>query len=31
MSRPCPCTSKKTYDRCCEPFILGKKGSQQRS
>lgn len=25
MSRPCPCTSKKTYDRCCEPFILGKK------
>lgn len=25
MSRPCPCTSKKTYDRCCEPFITGKR------
>lgn len=25
MSRPCPCTSGKTYDRCCEPFILGRK------
>ena len=24
MSRPCPCQSKKTYDRCCEPFHLGK-------
>lgn len=24
MSRPCPCQSKKTFDRCCEPFILGK-------
>jgi SEC-C motif-containing protein len=23
MSRPCPCTSKKTYDRCCGPFIEG--------
>ncbi|MBL0209807.1 MAG: hypothetical protein IPQ13_02670 [Holophagaceae bacterium] len=25
MSRPCPCTSKLTYDRCCQPFIEGKK------
>ena len=24
MSRPCPCQSKKTYDRCCEPFHVGK-------
>ena len=23
MSRPCPCTSGKTYDRCCGPFIEG--------
>ncbi len=23
MSRPCPCTSKKPYDRCCGPFIEG--------
>jgi SEC-C motif-containing protein len=23
MSRPCPCTSKKTYDQCCGPFIEG--------
>ncbi len=25
MSKPCPCTSKHTYDRCCQPFIEGKK------
>jgi SEC-C motif-containing protein len=25
MSRPCPCESKLTYDRCCEPYITGKK------
>ena len=25
MSKPCPCTSKLTYDRCCQPFIEGKK------
>ena len=25
MSRPCPCQSKKTFDKCCEPFIEGKK------
>ncbi len=25
MSRPCPCCSKLTYDKCCEPFHLGKK------
>ena len=25
MSRPCPCTSKATFDRCCEPFITGQK------
>ena len=24
MSRPCPCLSKLTYDRCCEPFLTGK-------
>ena len=24
MSRPCPCTSKATYDKCCEPFITGR-------
>ncbi len=23
MSRPCPCTSGKTYDRCCGPFLEG--------
>ena len=25
MSRPCPCQSKLTYDRCCQPYIDGKK------
>jgi SEC-C motif domain protein len=25
MSRPCPCTSKKTFDKCCEPYLSGKK------
>ncbi|MBK8727481.1 MAG: YchJ family protein [Holophagaceae bacterium] len=25
MSRPCPCTSKVPYDRCCGPFIAGTK------
>lgn len=25
MSRPCPCTSGKTYNVCCEPFHTGKK------
>jgi SEC-C motif-containing protein len=25
MSRPCPCESKLTFDRCCEPYITGKK------
>lgn len=24
MSRLCPCESKRTYDRCCEPYLLGK-------
>jgi SEC-C motif-containing protein len=24
MSRPCPCESKLTYDRCCEPYLLGR-------
>ena len=28
MSRPCPCTSKLTYDRCCEPFHSGKKAPE---
>jgi SEC-C motif-containing protein len=23
MSRPCPCLSKKPYDRCCGPFHAG--------
>lgn len=25
MSRLCPCTSKKSFDQCCEPFITGKR------
>jgi SEC-C motif domain protein len=25
VSRPCPCTSKTTYDRCCEPYLTGRK------
>jgi SEC-C motif-containing protein len=25
MSRPCPCCSKLTLDKCCEPYLLGKK------
>jgi SEC-C motif-containing protein len=25
MSRPCPCTSKALYDRCCGPYISGAK------
>jgi SEC-C motif domain protein len=24
MSRPCPCESKLTFDRCCEPFLSGR-------
>ncbi len=24
MSRPCPCFSKATLDRCCGPFLSGK-------
>ncbi len=28
MSKPCPCTSKSTYDRCCQPFIDGKKSPE---
>lgn len=24
MSRPCPCTSKLSYDRCCEPYLTGR-------
>jgi len=24
MSRPCPCTSKLSFDKCCEPFLTGK-------
>ncbi len=28
MSKPCPCTSKLTYDRCCQPFIEGKKAPE---
>nr|WP_320131217.1 YchJ family metal-binding protein [uncultured Holophaga sp.] len=25
MSRPCPCTSKRLYPQCCEPYLTGKK------
>lgn len=25
MSRPCPCTSSKTFDKCCEPYLKGAK------
>jgi SEC-C motif-containing protein len=25
MSSPCPCASKLTFDRCCEPYLTGKK------
>lgn len=25
MSRLCPCTSKLTFDRCCEPYLAGRK------
>lgn len=25
MSRPCPCASKLTFDRCCEPYLAGRK------
>jgi len=25
MSQLCPCSSKLTYDKCCEPYLLGKK------
>lgn len=25
MSRPCPCTSKSTFDKCCEPYLTGRK------
>jgi SEC-C motif-containing protein len=24
MSRTCPCESKLTYERCCEPFLTGR-------
>jgi SEC-C motif domain protein len=25
MSRLCPCTSKLTFDKCCEPYLTGRK------
>lgn len=25
MSRPCPCTSKLPYDKCCQPFVEGRR------
>lgn len=25
MSRLCPCTSNKSFDKCCEPFLKGAK------
>jgi len=28
MSRLCPCTSKLTYEKCCEPFLTGKEVPQ---
>ncbi len=27
MSRPCPCQSKKTFDRCCQPLLQGKRAA----
>lgn len=28
MSRLCPCTSKLTFDKCCEPYLTGKKTAE---
>jgi SEC-C motif-containing protein len=28
MSRLCPCTSKLTFDKCCEPYLAGKKNPE---
>ena len=28
MSRPCPCASNLTFDRCCEPYLAGKKAPE---
>ena len=28
MSRPCPCTSKIPFDRCCGPYISGAKAPE---
>ncbi|MBI4911590.1 MAG: zinc chelation protein SecC [Acidobacteria bacterium] len=25
MSRPCPCTSKRTFDQCCGPYLEGRR------
>ncbi len=25
MSRPCPCTSKLAFDKCCQPFVEGRR------
>lgn len=25
MSRLCPCTSKRSFDKCCQPYLTGKK------
>jgi SEC-C motif-containing protein len=27
MSRLCPCTSSRTFDKCCEPFLAGRQRS----
>lgn len=28
MSRPCPCASKLTFDKCCEPYLTGRKTAE---
>src|ERR1700688_4695753 len=28
MSRPCPCASNLTFDRCCEPYLAGRKSPE---
>ncbi len=28
MSRPCPCASKLTFDKCCEPYLTGRKAAE---
>jgi SEC-C motif-containing protein len=28
MSRPCPCQSKLTYEKCCQPYIDGRRPAE---